>query len=126
MPSGVSYSGSTLARGIRQYSKKTRDRMKEIMEDFAQEMVAYAQSHAPWEDRTGEARLGLGASVSDGFSSWSHDAIEIVLFHGVDYGIWLEVRWGGKYAIILPTLEAMGPELMGKFDFITARIIYYV
>lgn len=126
MRQGASFQGSSLARGIRQYPKKTRDKMIEIMEEFAEELLDYAQSNAPWEDQTGDAREGLGTAVSGGFEAWGNNAISLSLFHTVDYGIWLEVRWGGKYAIIIPTLETMGPELMSRFEGITEDIIYYV
>jgi hypothetical protein len=38
----------------------------------------------------------------------------IDLFHTVEYGIWLEIRWDGRFAIIQPTLEHFGPEVMGS------------
>ena len=125
MRNGASFEGSTLARGIRQYPKKTRDKIIEIMEEFQEELLDYAQSNAPWQDHTGEARSGLSTEVSGGFEAWSNNAVSLSLFHTVDYGIWLEVRWGGKYAIIIPTLEKMGPELMSRFEGITEDIIYY-
>src|SRR5262245_15447723 len=74
---------------------------------FARRVEQYAKENAPWEDRTGDARQGLKATGEQRLVYYA-----ITLFHTVDYGIWLEVRWDGKYAIILPTLEAMGPELM--------------
>jgi hypothetical protein len=69
----------------------------------------YARSHAPWEDRTGDARDGLTAEGDFSFVSYT-----ITLYHTVDYGIWLETRWHGKYAIILPTIEVMGPRFMAE------------
>jgi hypothetical protein len=66
---------------------------------------AYAKINAGWTDRTGNARQGL-ASV--GSSAPGHH--EIVLYHSVPYGIWLEVRFAGKYAIIRPTIEHEAPE----------------
>lgn len=76
---------------------------------FARRVQDYAREHAPWNDRTGDAREGLTAVGEQRLVTYT-----ITLFHTVDYGIWLEVRWDGKYAIILPTLEAMGPELMAE------------
>jgi len=78
---------------------------------FAAEVEAYAQEHARWEDRTGDAREGLTAKGAQRLTSYI-----IVLYHTVDYGIWLEIRWDGKYAVILPTIEHMGHELMGRLD----------
>jgi len=36
----------------------------------------------------------------------------IWIFHTVPYGIWLEVRWEGRYAIISPTLRVQGRAFM--------------
>jgi hypothetical protein len=36
----------------------------------------------------------------------------IIIFHRVKYGIWLEVRQGGKNAILMPTVLKVGPQLM--------------
>lgn len=83
-----------------------------LLEQIAEEMEAYAQSNASWEDRSGDAREGLTAEVVDeGLFRNS-----IVLYHTVDYGIWLEIRWNGRYAIILPTIEHFGPIVMASLS----------
>jgi hypothetical protein len=70
---------------------------------------AYARLNAPWTDRTTNARNGLtakGGLAGPGLGV-------LVLAHRVPYGIWLEVRFGGKYAIIMPTLiDEIGPHAM--------------
>jgi hypothetical protein len=78
---------------------------------FAKEVEEYAKNNAPWENRTGDAREGLTALGDQRLTSYT-----ITLFHTVDYGIWLEVRWDGKYAIIMPTMIHMGHELMERLD----------
>ena len=82
--------------------------VEQLLERIAASMQEYARTHASWEDRSGEARAGLTAEVVDeGLFQNS-----IVLYHTVDYGIWLEVRWNGRYAIIQPTIEHYGPIVM--------------
>lgn len=76
---------------------------------FARQVEDYARANAPWEDRTGDARHGLTAQGEQRLVTYT-----ITLFHTAEYGLWLEVRWDGKYAIILPTLEVMGPRLMAE------------
>ena len=71
-------------------------------------VVAYAKQNAKWRDQTGAARSGL-RTVTEWEPRKRH---AIVLFHSVTYGIWLEVRFAGRYAIILPTIQVMGPEVM--------------
>jgi hypothetical protein len=79
----------------------------EAMQAGAEEVQAYAQSNAPWTDRTGDARSGLYAEVYEEFGE-----IVLELGHSVDYGIWLELKDNGKYAIIMPTLEVLGPQII--------------
>lgn len=91
-----------------------------------------ARIEAPWEDRTSNARGGIFFAV-DGFglspligevtpeskSEMSDVAIEsgdgntliIALGHTVFYGKYLETSNGGKYAVIMSTLEKNLPRL---------------
>lgn len=85
------------------------------MSYYAPQVANYAKSNAPWTDQTSNARNGLTAQAGrDG------DTHFITLAHRVDYGIYLETRWGGRYAIINETIQAMmGPimqTLNGSLD----------
>lgn len=76
----------------------------------------YMKNNAPWTDRTSNARNGLAArAYSDGSD------VGIILYHQVPYGIWLEVKYGGRDAIIQPTIDAMGPEVMSRFNRLLER-----
>lgn len=79
----------------------------EAMSQGAAEVEFYARQNAPWADRTGAARNGLTASVFE-------EAGEIVLelAHTVEHGYWLELIQDGRFAIIMPTLEALGPQII--------------
>lgn len=84
--------------------------LRQAVERLKDEMVAWAKENASWEDHPGEnrdARKNLQGAVV-----WQ-DAEHFTIFlgHGADvyYGIWLEVRWGGKYAIIVPTIQHFAP-----------------
>lgn len=70
------------------------------MHRLAQAMERYAQSEAPWTDVTGQARQGLHAEVVR-----EGNRFIVILQHGVDYGIWLEVRYNGRDGIVLRTQE---------------------
>lgn len=74
----------------------------------ATQTEAWMKNNATWTDRTGAARNGLRARV---FTSGSK--VAIVLYHSVPYGVYLETRWGGKYAIIRPAL-AYGGKLFAE------------
>lgn len=71
---------------------------------------SYMRTNAPWTDRTGNARNGLRAKHEDK----PMESHELILYHTVPYGIWLEVRWSGKYAIIAPSIVELGPDLMAR------------
>jgi hypothetical protein len=89
------------------YVDSTLENMRAGVERLKDEMVAWAKENAPWEDRTTDARNGLQGHVV-----WTDkEHFTIFLGHGPDiyYGIWLEVRWGGKFAIILPTIQHFAP-----------------
>ena len=66
---------------------------------------AWMRTNATWTDQTGNARNGLFAQVQT-----ATNQVAIVLYHSVPYGIWLEVRWSGRYAIINPAIQYWGPK----------------
>lgn len=82
------------------------------LHEMAERMEMYMKANAPWEDRSGDARSGLTAQAER-----INGQPGIVLYHTVDYGIWLEIRWGGEYAIIQPTIEHFQGEIMSGITF---------
>lgn len=100
------------AERIRDLNDHLHETVQEAAQSLADEMVEYARENAPWEDDPSNdtnARESLQAGVV-----WTdQEHFTIFLGHGADiyYGIWLEVRWGGKYAIIVPTIMAFAPQL---------------
>lgn len=77
---------------------------------LAEDMEAFAKTYATWKDRTGAARRGLSGQA---FADAGQVGASIV--HTVDYGIWLENRFEGRYAIILLTQEtfaALAPRII--------------
>lgn len=88
-----------------------------VMAFHEPQVQAYARNNAPWADRTSNARNGLMARA---FKEGQSHGIE--LSHGVPYGIWLEVRFNGRYAIIEPTVRAQGPEVMRTIRTLMRRL----
>ena len=78
----------------------------------------YARKNAPWTDRSTNARNGLFAEASSAGSMH-----RITVGHTVPYGIWLEVRWSGRYAIIRPTIDHEGPEVMASVSQLFSRVL---
>jgi len=114
---GFHWTEDTLSIGLKEFTPKLEHRIGLLVDYYAPRTQSYARSNAPWKDRTGNARNGLFADATHG-----HDLHEIVLRHSVPYGIWLEVRFEGKYAIIVPTIKHMFPELMKSMNGLIARM----
>jgi len=77
------------------------------------EATTYAKTNAPWTDRTGNARAGLHADTIVGPGATS---FELVVAGSVFYQIFLETRFSGKYAIIMPTVNHIGHLLMQRIQ----------
>jgi hypothetical protein len=105
---------------------KLRDNCRDVKPDYEKVVDAFMtltavqgearmKEKAPWRDDTGNrkdripgaARAGLFTATS---LAGSHKTI--LFSHGVDYGIWLEISNHGKDQIIMPTVAAMGKQLM--------------
>lgn len=102
----------SLAKSIQAHDRAVKRTIAGEMLYNADDFVSYAKKHAPWTDRSGNARSGLHAECN--FGPEQNFYAEMVLAHSVFYGIWLEVRFNGKYAILMPTINHMGPILMRR------------
>lgn len=86
----------------------TYDRMLRFIVDYhAAQGVTDMKTNAPWTDRTSAARNGL-------FTVTEHSPghYTIIFSHTVHYGIWLEVKFSARDAIIMPTVKSRGHALM--------------
>lgn len=121
-----------LIPNIEEYGNKALVAVQAVATYWGQQIQDDARINASWMDRTGNARGGIFFAV-DGFgmnpvtgevtpdakSEMSDIAIEsgdadtliITLGHTVFYGKFLELSNGGKYAIIMSTIEKNLPDL---------------
>jgi hypothetical protein len=121
-----------LAEAIGAYELRCRVALYAAANAWGQKNQDDARLSAGWEDRTGAARSGLFFAV-DGFGmgmvqgevegdakalmsdtavvQGDENTLIITLAHTVFYGKYLELSNGGRYAIILSTLERNLPEL---------------
>ena len=93
--------------------------VNEEMAAIGRDMAAYAEQYHPWQNRTGLAEEGLtgysgaygGAAAGPG-----KKVFYAALRHGknVFYGIFLEVKHGGRWGIIQRTLEAFVSVIPGR------------
>lgn len=106
----------TLTPGLEALPSFVDDMVSTVFRYYESQVENSARQNAPWTDRTSNARNGLIAQ--SGTEGKTHF---LVLAHRVDYGIWLEVANGGRYAIIMPTIEQFAPEIMGRLEGMLAR-----
>jgi hypothetical protein len=99
---------------LKNYTEAMFTTGRRVAAQRAADMVAWAKSNAPWQDRTGDARSGLNAIVKD----YEFVIAEITIGYDAetDYSIWLELANGGKYAIISRTIDMWGPRLMADMQ----------
>lgn len=83
------------------YGERVIEAVKAVAKYFEPVLEEYARQNAPWTDRTGNARQTLHAWSDE----LANDIVELWIGHGMEYGLWLEVRWGGRYAIVWPAIE---------------------
>jgi len=91
-----------MMRQMQSYADKVEYALVQVATYFKAVFEAYAKENASWTDRSANARQTLHAWVNE----VSHDTVELYLSHGVEYGLWLEVRFAGKYQIVWPTIQA--------------------
>jgi hypothetical protein len=103
----VTWENKALVNQLRTFNARADRAITATMGFYATRAVQHARQNAPWTDRTANARNGLFARAERDVPNY-----RIIVGHGVDYGIWLETRWSGRYAIIRPTVDVIAPQVM--------------
>lgn len=86
------------------YEAAIREGIRAILQRRAPEIANWMKENAPWTDRTGNARQGLHTELE----ALAYE-MTLILAHGVQYGLPLELRNAGRYAIIGPALDEWAP-----------------
>jgi hypothetical protein len=102
---------SVLIAALNQYEDRLLAAVLQLARYFEPILEDYAKEHKPWQNRTGNAQQSLFTA-----SELANDVVTLYLSHGVEYGIYLETRWAGKYAIILSTLQAHQGQILGMLQ----------
>lgn len=104
---GIVIKRNTLSPGLQGFNPEAEQAIRMVLEYWAARAVTQMRQNAEWTDRTSNARNGLASrTFIEG------DSAVLVLFHTMPYGIWLEIRWSGRYAIIGPTLDDIAPKVL--------------
>jgi hypothetical protein len=111
------WTSDSLSPGLAEFGEKLHAAVTTLFAFMEDKAMEYMKSNAPWTDQTGNARNTLSAK-----SFPDPDEYTLVIYHQMPYGIWLEVRWEGKYAILIPSIEHLGPEIMSALRDIVGRL----
>ncbi len=77
------------------------ERLWNVLQYLALQLQSEMRTKAPWTDRTGNARRALQV-IPD--NSNAPSAYRLIFTSQIDYGIWLEIKNNGRYAIIWKTV----------------------
>lgn len=119
MAKEFTFDAEHLLKGIYALDKKADTAVKALANTNAKSMESDAKSQARWTDRTGRARKSLWGYVDE-----IPNGYRIVLSHGVDYGIWLELANEKKYAIVEPIVRLTSPYVMRDFENLMNKMGY--
>ena len=113
----LSFDSRQLTAGITSLPPKINVAIAAVVDAYGAQGENEMRKNAPWTDRTGAARNGLHATAT-------HVAVRhtLTFAHSVPYGIWLEVRWSGRYAIVTPTMLRTGRLIMRDLNKLMRRI----
>lgn len=103
----VIWDNKDLLRNLENNKRKIDKELNLVLQFYAPQVENWMKNNAKWKDQTGNARNGLAARAFD-----EGDRKGIVMYHQVPYGIWLEVRWSGRYAVVVPAMAEWGPVVM--------------
>lgn len=98
------------------YRRAIEAGIKAIADFYKPQIENYMKQHAPWTDRTTNARSGLYTEVEQMVGVMT----QIILAHSVDYGFYLEgwdpvhqreMQNAGEWSIIAPSLDYFAPRV---------------
>ncbi|MBX3081721.1 MAG: hypothetical protein KF716_08795 [Anaerolineae bacterium] len=92
------------SNGLAQYERTVYDALYQLALSFAPKIETWMKQNASWIDRTGNLRASLYAAVEELVNE-----IAIIIDYGLDYGVYLEFKNAGRYAIIGPALDHWSP-----------------
>jgi hypothetical protein len=113
----VEFTKDSLRPGIKKLVPVLNRNLLQVMKFHEPQAASEMKRTAPWTDRTGNARNGLSAKASaDG------DIYTLTLYGKVKYQIYLETRWSGLRAVIMPTVRSYGPKVLGSLRKLLDRL----
>lgn len=94
---------------IRQFKDRRGEvegNVTDALHELGEEWQFMAQTEHPWTNRTQDAERGLHYIVEAKGGNFGLD-----LAHGVYYGVYLELKHGGVWGVLRPTMMRMLPRV---------------
>ncbi len=88
--------------GIGKLAADLSQSLTTLGEKLAADFKSYAKANAPWTDRTGMLRRSI-----DSCFAIEKGILEVVLFDAEPYGVFLELCFEKRFAILMPTVELL-------------------
>lgn len=96
----ISWSGlDKMETALDDYAVRAEAAVIDALSALAPQVESDAKRMAKWKDRTGNARQGLRASVDS-----ESKIVGLYLVTLMEYGKFLELKFQGRYAVVMPTL----------------------
>lgn len=111
------FKGDPIQQGLDRLSDRFAVAVLMYAQTGALKLQNHAKRIAPWTDRTGAARNRL-----TGYTESHPGKVRIILAHGVDYGVWLELANEQRFAAIDPALRVVAPQIMEGFRGLLDRV----
>ena len=91
-------------RNLRTFDQRYRATVRTTLARQAEITEARLKAEHPWQNRTGAAEAGLRAGVLE-----EGQAFVLRAQHSVPYGVFLETKHQGRYAVLRPVLRTQWP-----------------
>lgn len=105
--SGFSFDMSKVVDGLNNFETSAKSKVRVYANTVAKDLEGHIRENRPWTDRTGQARQRMTGYVQE-----TTKGFRIIIAHGVDYGIWLELAHEKRFAILEPTIRLKGPDII--------------
>lgn len=101
------FDDNRLTEKVHGFPRRLNAAVDEVFDADAAYGTAWMKTNAPWRDDTGAARASLAAMPAR--RGRTH---EMLLTHGVHYGIWLETKYNRRDQIIASAQRVIGNKIM--------------
>lgn len=111
------WKSTTLFATLKNFDERANKVVGAAFDYQATRSETFMKVNAPWTDQTTNARNGLFTAVQH--EGYTH---KMLLSHGVPYGLWLELRFSGRYGIVLKTWLSTTVDLKNLLTKVFARM----